>query len=138
MINVFAYGTLQPGAVNDWVCKDAVAVKPAIAHGSLFVLPFGYPAMTSGNSIVHGVILSFTSTDILARLDAFERHDPDVFYRYVPDQAIEQNQYDRQCIKVYDEAQNHLGFASAYLMTAEQICRLGGIFIPNGRWLAQP
>ncbi len=139
VINVFVYGTLQPEAVNDWVCRDSVVtVQPAIAYGYLFALPFGYPAMTSGAGIVHGVSLSFPSTNILERLDAFERHDPDVFYRYAPDQSIEQNQYERQGIKTYDEAQNYLGFASAYLMTAEQIHRLGGVFLPNGRWLVQP
>jgi gamma-glutamylcyclotransferase (GGCT)/AIG2-like uncharacterized protein YtfP len=132
---VFVYGTLKPGECNDWVIKDYVlATCPAIALGQLFSLPLGYPAMTPGNDPIQGVLLSFRDSSILTTLDAFEQHDPQKFAQYAPGQILQQNQYQRHPIAVFTPSHQPLGTAWAYLMTPEQINRLGGILLPGGRW----
>jgi gamma-glutamylcyclotransferase (GGCT)/AIG2-like uncharacterized protein YtfP len=135
LINVFVYGTLQPGEVNYDICADkVVTVQPAIALGQLFALPFGYPAMTPGRNLIYGSVLSFAQPEILAILDEFEQHEPETFASYAPSHSLEQNQYQRQQILVFDRDQNEQGTAWTYLMTQLQIDRLGGISIPDGRW----
>ncbi|MBW4691816.1 MAG: gamma-glutamylcyclotransferase [Lyngbya sp. HA4199-MV5] len=138
MIHVFVYGTLKPGEKNHQICASyVVASKPASANGRLYALPFGYPAMTLEEGTVHGTVLSFVDEIALEALDAYERHDPAEFYAYVPDQHLEQNEYDRQKITVYDQAQQESGQAWTYLMTKEQVQRLSGVFLPDGQWVQQ-
>lgn len=135
MIHVFVYGTLKPGETNHHVCaRRVVASKPASTSGCLYTLPFGYPAMTLEAGTVHGMVLLFSDEAILETLDAYERHDPAKFYAYAPHQSLEQNEYDRQKITVYDQANREIGQAWSYLMTKKQIQQLGGIFLPDGQW----
>ncbi len=135
MIDVFVYGTLKPGASNYSVCADSVmAIRPAIAQGHLYALPFGYPAMTPGSDVVQGVVLSFADAAILATLDEFERHDPIVFHQHMPKLAIDQYQYDRQMIEIYDAADHNPGMAWSYIMTSEQVYHLQGSLLPDGQW----
>ena len=120
------------------MCAAAVVKsQPAIAAGCLYALPLGYPAMTLGTGTVHGVLLSFTDGTILERLDAFERHDPAEFLEYAPSQRLEQNEYDRRQITVYDSDRRCLGLAWSYIMTLEQVQQLGGTLLPNGQWQAR-
>jgi gamma-glutamylcyclotransferase (GGCT)/AIG2-like uncharacterized protein YtfP len=135
MLNVFVYGTLKPGEKNYSVCaRSVVTSQPAIAEGRLYALPFGYPAMTLEAGTVYGVVLSFADVTILEILDAFERHDPIEFYDYIPGQSLEQNEYDRQEITVYDLARRSLGRAWSYTMTKEQVQQLDGTLLPGGQW----
>ena len=135
MIHVFAYGTLMPGELNHSVCADSVVEsQPAIADGCLYALPLGYPAMTVGAGTVYGALLSFTDVTILERLDAFEQHDPAEFSEYAPGQRLEQHEYDRRQIAVYDTDRGCLGLAWSYMMTLNQVQQLSGILVPNGRW----
>jgi gamma-glutamylcyclotransferase (GGCT)/AIG2-like uncharacterized protein YtfP len=135
MLNVFVYGTLKPGEINYHVCARYVkSAQPAIAAGQLYALPLGYPAMTPGSTLVHGFVLSFTNQESLDLLDRFEQHDPEEFSRYASNLAINQNQYRRQKIEILDQNQNRLEPAWAYLMAAEQVKRLGGILLPDGKW----
>lgn len=135
VIHVFVYGTLKRGEINHHMCSNhIVEARPALAHGCLYALPFGYPAMSPEPGIVQGELLSFAQADILDRLDAFERHDPEEFSRYAPSQRLEQHEYKRSTIATYDTAQHFLSLAWAYVMTREQILALGGIALPDGRW----
>jgi gamma-glutamylcyclotransferase (GGCT)/AIG2-like uncharacterized protein YtfP len=141
MLNVFVYGTLKPGEINDWVwAKETVTVCPAIAPGQLYALPFGYPAMVAGcagSEWVHGFLLSLTNPESLTRLDEFEQHDPDEFRHYAPGLLLHQHQYQRQPIETFEPNRNRLMTAWAYLMTAEQVRRLGGILLPDGLWCTE-
>lgn len=135
MLDVFVYGTLKPGERNHQICASSVVeARPAIASGQLYALPLGYPSMTLGTGTVHGVILSFADAGILDVLDAYEQHDPEAFRCHAPDLSIAQYQYDRVQIKTYDQAQRFLGCAWSYVMSLEQIQRLGGIWLPDGQW----
>jgi gamma-glutamylcyclotransferase (GGCT)/AIG2-like uncharacterized protein YtfP len=134
-LRVFVYGTLKPGEINDWVYrKSRVKAQTAIAYGHLYALPLGYPAMTSGKSLVYGHLLSFASSDILPVLDQFEQHDPEELERHAPGQSFQQNQYERRLIEVLDRNQFTLGLAWAYTMTTEQVTQLGGTLLANGNW----
>ena len=138
MIHLFAYGTLQPGERNASVCaSDVVAAQPAIADGCLYSLPLGYPAMTLEVGTVYGTLLSFAEATILERLDAFERHDPVEFLEHAPAQALQQNEYDRRQIAVYDSDRRLLGLAWSYLMTPQQVQQLCGVPLPTGQWHSQ-
>jgi gamma-glutamylcyclotransferase (GGCT)/AIG2-like uncharacterized protein YtfP len=135
LTDIFVYGTLQPGEVNYFICADQVVKEePAIAYGQLFALPFGYPAMISGTDPVFGTVLSFADATILEILDEFEQHEPATFAFYAPDQLLEQNQYQRQQIPVFDHNGQSKGCAWAYLMTPTQIDRLAAVPIPGGQW----
>lgn len=128
LIKVFVYGTLKPGEANHrQFCADyVVAAQTAIALGQLFDLPLGYPAMTSGNFKVYGVLLSFANFEIISQLDWLEDYDPQ--------RAIAENEYYRQQIEVYDTTLVSLGTAWTYLMTPEQVRTFGGVLLPDGWW----
>lgn len=138
MVNIFVYGTLKPGERNYPVCaREVASARPAIAPGHLFALPFGYPAMVpdpSHSGWVQGFLLALVNSESLTRLDAFEQHDSEEFRRYAPGLLLHQHQYQRQPIDTFDPDQNRLMTAWAYLMTAEQVRRLGGILLPDGAW----
>ncbi|MBM0741567.1 gamma-glutamylcyclotransferase [Phormidium sp. CLA17] len=135
-MKVFVYGTLKPGEINYFICDRWVTEScPAIAVGSVYHLPFGYPAMVAnGNGIAHGVVLSFADSTILQKLDEFEQHDPDVFQYHCPTLSLDAHQYQRQAIAVFNPDGISLGDAWAYLMTSTQTLQMGGILVPAGRW----
>jgi gamma-glutamylcyclotransferase (GGCT)/AIG2-like uncharacterized protein YtfP len=139
LIRVFVYGSLKPGQANHYVCERYVVdAHPAIANGHLFHLPFGYPAMTSGGTgLVSGYLLTFTDRSILSILDDFEQHDPEEFWRYVPGQRLEANQYFRRELPIFTPERSPLESAWSYVMEPQQIQRLGGIAIPDGNWQGQ-
>jgi gamma-glutamylcyclotransferase (GGCT)/AIG2-like uncharacterized protein YtfP len=127
-IQVFVYGTLKPGEINyQRYCKGKVVEEQrAIAWGQLYNLPLGYPAMTPGESQVHGFLLTFADSVILSALDELED--------YNPNRRPEENEYNRQQIEIYDLASQSLGLAWAYFMTSEQVQRFQGVLIPSGWW----
>jgi len=129
--NVFVYGTLQPGELyySQYCAEKVVESCRAIARGQLFDLPAGYPAMTKGEGIVHGFLLSFNDISVLAALDELED--------YHPERPDTENEYQRQCIEVLTPNHQPLGVAWAYLMSIEQATQLGGILIRNGKWSAR-
>ena len=135
MIQIFVYGTLQPGEVNYWVCADAVvASQAAIAIGQLYYLPFGYPALSPGIQTIRGFLLSFSDAAILQCLDEFERHDPIALQKFVASAIPHQYDYDRQSIEVFDLDRRSLGNAWVYRMTIEQIHKIGGIPLSIEQW----
>ena len=127
-LNLFVYGTLKPGGVNyqRYCAGKAVEEKQAIAFGQLFDLPIGYPAMTLGERKVQGFVLTFADSAILSLLDELEDYDPN--------RMPQDNEYNRQPIETYDLEGQSLGLAWVYLMTLEQVQRLGGLLIPSNWW----
>ena len=136
MIKVFVYGTLKPGEINYSLCDCwVIEACPAIASGSIYQLPFGYPAMVAeGCGVVHGVVLSFADSTILQQLDEFEQHDPDVFQRYCSGLSLDAHQYQRRAIAVFGQAGIAWGVAWAYLMTSTQVSQVSGVLMANGNW----
>jgi gamma-glutamylcyclotransferase (GGCT)/AIG2-like uncharacterized protein YtfP len=126
--SVFVYGTLMPGEVGyQRLCAGWVSDhQPAIAHGQLYHLPAGYPAMTVGTGWVQGWVLAFRDNEILPHLDRYEN--------YVPGRVSGQNLYDRQRIPVFTPDQQPLGPAWVYRMSPESVRGMGGKFLAQGRW----
>jgi gamma-glutamylcyclotransferase (GGCT)/AIG2-like uncharacterized protein YtfP len=128
MLTVFVYGTLKPGESNyDRYCAGrAIAEIPAFARGNLYALPLGYPAMTLGVGKVWGVLLIFNDPGVLTSLDRLED--------YEPDRTVEENEYQRQEISLYNPSGKPLGQAWAYLMMLDRVEALGGRFLASGCW----
>jgi gamma-glutamylcyclotransferase (GGCT)/AIG2-like uncharacterized protein YtfP len=128
LLRVFVYGTLKPGECNyDRYCAASVVeVREAMVYGQLFDLPFGYPAMTLGNSPVYGFVLSFAERTVLKQLDELED--------YAPDRPADQNEYIRIETQTFSLDHQPLDPAWVYLMDLEQAKRSGGIFLPSGCW----
>ncbi|NJN30659.1 MAG: gamma-glutamylcyclotransferase [Synechococcales cyanobacterium RM1_1_8] len=128
-VQVFVYGTLKPGEkYHEAYCGGTVlAAAAAIAPGQLFHLPRqGYPALAPGRDRVQGILLSFASPTILARLDSLEDYDPQA--------APEQNFYQRERCEVRSPDGSPLGEVWLYRMALAQIQALGGVYLPAGVW----
>ncbi len=125
---VFVYGTLKPNHSNyqQYCANQVISAQPAIALGQIFALPMGYPAMIEGNNQVHGYLLTFADSNILKSLDQLED--------YQSDRPAAENLYTRQWIEVLTPTGNSLGFAWAYLMTAEQVNQFQGVLQKEGIW----
>lgn len=130
LLKVFVYGTLKPGEYNygRYCAGKVVAAQPASAYGRLFALPVGYPAMTAGEEIISGVLLSFTESAVLQDLDRLEDYDPH--------RLPAENEYNRVQIEVFDLSGQMLDSAWVYLMTPEQVERRGGVPVASGCWSA--
>ncbi|MGQ4646730.1 gamma-glutamylcyclotransferase [Lyngbya aestuarii] len=127
-LKVFVYGTLKPEEVNYhlYCAGKVVEEKKAIAYGQLFNLPLGYPAMTLGNSQIHGYLLTFAHRGVLHLLDELEDYQE---YR-----SPEENEYNRQQLAIYTLVGQSLGLAWVYLMTPQQVQHHSGILLPSGSW----
>ncbi|MHC5599235.1 MAG: gamma-glutamylcyclotransferase family protein [Nostoc sp.] len=128
LVRVFVYGTLKPGEANyqKYCAGKVVDVKRAFVQGKLFALPMGYPAMTLGDSQVHGYLLYFPNPKILNELDVLEN--------YQPTRQPPENLYNRQIIEVYEPQSLSLGWAWVYVMTLEQVEQLAAFLQPDGWW----
>ncbi|MFN6560778.1 MAG: gamma-glutamylcyclotransferase [Nostoc sp. ChiSLP01] len=128
LVQVFVYGTLKPGEANykRFCAGKIVDAKKAFVKGKLFALPMGYPAMTLGNSQVHGYLVSFANPAILNQLDVLEG--------YHPARDVSENLYSRKTIEVYQGEWLSLGWAWVYLMSLERVDQLGGVLQPDGWW----
>jgi gamma-glutamylcyclotransferase (GGCT)/AIG2-like uncharacterized protein YtfP len=122
------YGTLKPGEINyqRYCVGKTILARPAIAYGQLYALPVGYPAMTSGDSPVHGFLLTFSSDRVLAALDKLEDYDPNRESIY--------NEYDRHLSDVFNLNGDLIGKAWVYQMSLERVRQKGGILLPDGCW----
>lgn len=126
LLRVFVYGTLKPGEANyqKYCAKKVISAEPATTRGQLFALPMGYPAMTLGDSLVHGYLLSFADSGILSGLDELED--------YQPSRQISENLYNRQQVEVFNLKE--ISLAWVYLMTPDRVNQIGGILQPDGWW----
>lgn len=129
--SLFVYGTLQPGEENyDRYCKKWVTqVQAATVRGRLFDLPLGYPALTAGDNLVHGFLLSFGDPAVLALLDDLEDYDPD--------RSPNQNEYLRVRTQALSPAGQRLGQVWIYQMQPERVAHARGLWLPDGKWSNQ-
>ncbi|MDC0833421.1 gamma-glutamylcyclotransferase [Geitlerinema sp. CS-897] len=131
MVRVFVYGTLKPGGrFHKPYCGDrVVATQTGKVRGKLYHLPpVNYPAMTTGDDWVEGVVLSFNDDLALAKLDELEG--------YQQHRPPSQNEYNRYEIDVFDlhDSSKSLGTAWAYFMSVERVRSFGGIWLKTGNW----
>jgi gamma-glutamylcyclotransferase (GGCT)/AIG2-like uncharacterized protein YtfP len=142
-INIFVYGTLQPGhRPYQTLCqKYPHTAEAAIVYGELYHLPIGYPAIvTGGDRPVHGHQLRFTNPEILKILDDYEQHDPIELQHHYPqldcNSAMTELAYDRQSIATFTPEGHPLKPSWAYTMTIAQLTQLQGHRLPQGKWPA--
>lgn len=127
---VFVYGTLKPGESGfRRFCEPYIIDKQeTLTQGRLYDLPFGYPAITLESGWVKGMLLTFSSTTALAKLDEFESFYPD---------HPQDSEYLRIWHRIYRPDQAFLTYAWVYAMTKEQVESLGGTWLPEGVWTGQ-
>jgi gamma-glutamylcyclotransferase (GGCT)/AIG2-like uncharacterized protein YtfP len=127
-LNVFVYGTLKPGEANyQYYCQGRIKSQlPVYTFGNLYALSVGYPAMTTGENKVKGILLTFDHPEILKSLDQLEG--------YQEKRAANLNEYYRQLIPLYSVDEQLVGEAWAYFMTLARVRELGGILVPSGWW----
>jgi len=130
-LKVFVYGTLKPGECNyGRYCEGHVIDQfPAIAYGTLFDLPMGYPALVEGYKPVYGTVLHLDSPSLLETLDALEDFEQN--------RPLEDNEYIRIRIRVYDHHGTSCGTAWTYMMDENKAIRLGGKILSRGEWSSQ-
>lgn len=131
LLRVFVYGTLKPGEANyDRYCRELVLKsEAALVFGQLYALPLGYPAMTPGNSLVQGYLLSFNDPTVLRQLDELEGYDSSR-----PIDQIEQTEYIRIQVEAFRPDYQSLGQVWVYQMQLEQVQKLKGVYLPQGNW----
>ena len=130
LLQVFVYGTLKPGeAYYEYYCGNKVVdAKKAWVRGELYALPQGYPAITQGNNLVYGYLLSFATNEVLSRLDQLED--------YHPEKHVSENFYNRKQVEIFNLENNSLGFAWVYFMSLDKIHQLKGTPQTDGWWSA--
>ncbi|MEG3438022.1 gamma-glutamylcyclotransferase family protein [Pannus brasiliensis CCIBt3594] len=129
MLKVFVYGTLKPdGRYHSTYCGDKVRESLlACTRGELFhLVKLGYPAMTEGDNLVKGVLLTFHDESVLTRLDELED--------YRSDRSPDENEYQRLKIPVYTLSGESLGDFWGYRMNRDRIALHGGVPVPSGWW----
>jgi gamma-glutamylcyclotransferase (GGCT)/AIG2-like uncharacterized protein YtfP len=146
---VFVYGTLKPGygPYRRFCQGRTVSEQAAMAAGTLYQLPLGYPAMVADvdelapesrfdptQSAVRGYLLTFREGSVLAQLDDYEQHDPAVTAQRYPGCDPMAVAYQRRQIGVYGGDGMPIGPAWAYVMTPESILLLQGHRIASGNW----
>ncbi|WP_319419589.1 gamma-glutamylcyclotransferase family protein [Pleurocapsa sp. FMAR1] len=127
-LNVFVYGTLKPGEANfAYYCLKKLQKQiPAYTWGNLYALPVAYPAMTTGENKVRGILLTFSDPSVLNSLDRLEG--------YQPGRDSSLNEYYRQLVDVYSLDNRFLGKAWAYFMTVDRVKHHRGTIIISGWW----
>ncbi len=127
-LKVFVYGTLKPnGKYYPSYCQGkTIKEEKCWTNGKLYALSLGYPAMIEGNEQVYGFLLTFASVKELNNLDKLEG--------YSESRNTSKNEYERKRVLVYDQFNEPLAMAWAYLMTLEKVNNLQGIYLPSGCW----
>ena len=131
-VNVFVYGTLQPGErFHDDICSPfTFSASKAWVQGRLFDFPeLGYPAAVEDpHSKIYGYLLRFEqpARSLLHALDQLEG--------YNPHGPPEDNLYYRLTVTVWPTNHSRPIRAWCYFMTLERVKAQGGVALPNGHW----
>ena len=127
-LKIFVYGTLKPGEANYSRYCDGhiVSQQQAYIKGTLYNLPFGYPAMTKGDNKAKGILLTFKNPSIIENLDRLEG--------YQSQRDANLNEYYRSLVSVYSLDDRLLDRAWAYFMTLKQVQKYGGVLVESNWW----
>lgn len=127
-VKVFVYGTLQRGQRYHHLIADNIrSVQPAAVRGTLYHLPFEYPALFPGSGEVRGELLEFADGEMsLAILDELEN------YRG-PGQD---NEYERVTLTATtSDGRSETCFVYLYSDSRRSWVEEHGILVENGDWV---
>jgi len=134
-LNLFVYGTLQPGGRfhDDFCARETFIALRAWTAGRLYDFPHrGYPAAAEDpDGRIHGHVLCFSAAapTLLTRLDDLEGYDPR--------RPAANNLYYRTEVEVFTlDASGRTMPAWCYFMPLERILRSGGVYLESGCWRA--
>jgi gamma-glutamylcyclotransferase (GGCT)/AIG2-like uncharacterized protein YtfP len=124
----FFYGTLRRGQSNHHLVSGAVeSVVPATTAGRIYHLPAGYPALTDGDGVVHGDLVTFAAgglRELVARLDDLEG---------VVEGAPEKSLYLRELR--WTRTARGRARAWCYVFPAERLAGGAGELVEGGDWV---
>ena len=126
-LQVFVYGTLKPAQVNyPAYCQgQVIEEKKVYTLGTLYYLSaVGYPAMTPGTTKVYGYLLVFRDVSHIQYLDRLEG--------YLEGRSQEENEYQRELVKIYSRSDIFLGEVWGYLMRPHRIGLYQGVLVLDG------
>ncbi len=128
LLKIFVYGSLKPGEINyNYYCDGKVIeIIEANIRGKLFDLPLGYPAAVEGEGKIEGFLYTFHQLDILASIDELEG--------YQASRSLNENEYYRKVVPIYDSKDGFLTEAWTYFMTPEKVKQTGGIPLFSTYW----
>ena len=127
-VNLFVYGTLQPGYENhNKYCRDRLLNRQtAKVRGSLYTLSVGYPGLAHGDQWVQGYLLTLREDgQTLIDLDELEDYSPD----------NPNSLYQRKMTAIFSLDGQFLGQAWVYFMAIATIQWMHGTPIPSGQWV---
>lgn len=124
--SIFVYGTLRPGLSNFHLLLPYIKkIERAFTRGSIYHLPYGYPAMIDGEDIVHGDYIEVKKIhQVLKLLDELETY-------YGPNNP--QNEYERRKTKVINKFGKEKD-AYIYIWAKPKELRQYGEIVPGGDW----
>lgn len=133
-LNVFVYGTLQPGGRyhRAFFSGYQPTASEAWVHGRLFDFPkLGYPAAAEDpDGKVYGYLISIEQADerLLQALDQLEGYDPNG--------PPADNLYYRVAVCVHSSGEQTAPVTAwCYFMPLERISEYRGVELPDGRWV---
>ncbi len=126
-VKVFVYGTLQCGQRYHHLIADKVrSVQPAAIRGTLYHLPFEYPALFAGAGEVRGELLELADGETsLAILDELENYHG----------AGQDNEYERLTLTATtSDGRSEACFVYLYSDSRRSWVEEYGILVENGDW----
>lgn len=126
-IKVFVYGTLMQGFCNHWLIKDHIKdIKVGQVSAKLYHLPEGYPAITLGEGIVAGELLTLDKpNEALIKLDELE---------YYHEECSDHNLYERVEVMVTTGSGTERAYCYVWPEKNRHYLTTAAIFVPEGDW----
>ena len=125
MEKIFVYGSLLKDFWNhDRVLKNRVrSIEKGTIQGELYHLPAGYPAITSGENLVHGEICTLSHNKHLKSIDLLEG--------YTGDEKIDLYTREKRTVTLQDGSTTDCW---VYIYMHPDYVRRKGKHIPHGDW----
>ena len=125
MEKIFVYGSLLKDFWNhDRVLKNRVrCIEKGTIKGELYHLPAGYPAITSGENLIHGEICTLSHNKHLKSIDLLEG--------YTGDEKIDLYTREKRTVTLQDGSTTECW---VYIYMDENYVKRKGKYIEHGDW----
>ena len=125
MEKIFVYGSLLKDFWNhDRVLKNRVrSIEKGTIKGELYHLPAGYPAITSGENLIHGEICTLSHNKHLKSIDLLEG--------YTGNEKIDLYTREKRTVTLQDGSTTECW---VYIYMDENYVKRKGKYIVHGDW----